>query len=461
MTKRFLRLIFCCITLFSGESSLFSQSYVSTPKPVKINDNCGGYYEFLPVSYNDPNNSTLKYPLIIDISGNGGQGNGSIEDLEKIIHFNSPYYIYNGEFPDTVFYKEKPFSFLVLAPQFASRGSGEDVKDVIDFFLSQYRVDTTRIYLTGFSNGGEPTWAYPCISLETSSKIAALVPVAGVNTNTNFTGVQNIVNAKLPVWALHSIEDEIVPYSNSVNFVNAINSYNPTVPAVLTQLTGTHDKSDTVVYNPGTKFNISAQQLNIYEWMLQYSRQSNVLPLKLVTFNGKPIGNGNIQLNWVTEQEYDNDFFTLEKSGNAFSFVEIARVEGKNNQIGSNTYSYVDDKPYEGTSHYRLSQTDVDGKRTFFPVISVKKTSAEASVKVYPTLVKNELLKIEFGDVRSLIKTIKIIDMNGRVLYKQTGRFQNITTIPYYILNTGLNIVDISCVDDPALNKRVKVVKLN
>ncbi|MFT3748272.1 MAG: T9SS type A sorting domain-containing protein [Agriterribacter sp.] len=455
---KILRLVLCILIIAFGSTSVMSQ-YISTPKSVMINKNCGGYYEFLPASYDDAVNSNKQYPLIIDITGSGGEGNGSTEQLDRILQFNTPYFLYNNIFPDTVFSAGQPFSFLVMAPQFTSRGNGSDIKDVIDFMIAQYRIDTTRIYLTGFSNGGQPAWAYPCLSIETASKIAALVPVAGVNTNAEHEGANYIAEAKLPVWALHSAEDQTVQVTNSIDFVNAINSYNPVIEAWLTLLDGEHRDTWNKVYDPEARFSIDDKELSIYEWMLQYDRVSEVLPIKLVSFNGKVIENGNIQLNWLTADEFNNDFFKLEKSKDSFSFIEISHIDGRSNSLNGNAYSFIDDKPYEGINYYRLSQTDMNGKKTYFPVLSITRSVINATVKIYPTVIHGEPLKLKFANTSNMNVTIQIVDLNGRTLYRQTGNFQNEVTIAHDRLSPGVNIVNINSSENPLLNMRTRIIK--
>lgn len=192
--------------------------------------------------------------------------------------------------------------------------------------------------------------------------------------------------------------------------------------------------------------------------MLGYERQAVILPLKLLSLNGRLLENESIQLDWLTEEEYNNQFFKLEKSQDTFSFIELARIESNKNSR-NNSYRYIDDNPYEGMNYYRLSQTDLNGKQTFFPVISVNRGDIKPVIKVYPTLINSEPLKIIFTDPKKRKKTIQIIDISGKVLYKSTGNFQNETIISSYILNVGLNIIDVSCPEEPLLNKRVRVIR--
>lgn len=72
----------------------------------------------------------------------------------------------------------------------------------------------------------------------------------------------------------------------------------------------------------------------------------------------------NPSLHWETASEYNNDYFTIERSCDMINFEEIARVEGHENSVELAKYVYrdTDRSVCEKTSlYYRLSQTDLNG----------------------------------------------------------------------------------------------------
>ncbi len=50
---------------------------------------------------------------------------------------------------------------------------------MIDFAIKKYRIDTTRIYVSGLSMGGGVTWEYAAAY---ASRVAAIVPICGAST---------------------------------------------------------------------------------------------------------------------------------------------------------------------------------------------------------------------------------------------------------------------------------------
>lgn len=97
---------------------------------------------------------------------------------------------------------------------------------------------------------------------------------------------------------------------------------------------------------------------------------STILPIRLFIFLGYSFGDYNI-INWVTLSEYNNDYFTLERSSDGFDYVNFLNVSGRNLKKISK-YIANDLNPYD-TTYYRLKQTDYDGSFTYSDIISVTK----------------------------------------------------------------------------------------
>lgn len=95
-----------------------------------------------------------------------------------------------------------------------------------------------------------------------------------------------------------------------------------------------------------------------------------ILPVELVNFRATATESGNL-LQWQTASERDNDFFQVQRSGDAQNWESIAELPGNgtSNQIIS--YQYLDSNPQPGRNFYRLKQVDFDGAFEFSYIISV------------------------------------------------------------------------------------------
>jgi hypothetical protein len=115
------------------------------------------------------------------------------------------------------------------------------------------------------------------------------------------------------------------------------------------------------------------------------------LPITLGTFSGIiAAGTENtIQLEWTTQSEKDNDYFTLWRSYDGQTWEDITQLSGAGNSNEVLSYQYMDrniiPQLIENNSvYYKLSQTDYDGTTEFFHVIPVEVKSAKTHV-VYRT----------------------------------------------------------------------------
>lgn len=94
------------------------------------------------------------------------------------------------------------------------------------------------------------------------------------------------------------------------------------------------------------------------------------LPIELLSFGVKPSGH-NAEINWSTASETNNDYFTIEHSKDGALFEEVLRQKGAGNSFKILKYSAIDNNPYEGTSFYRLKQTDYDGRLTYSHTVAL------------------------------------------------------------------------------------------
>jgi hypothetical protein len=107
-----------------------------------------------------------------------------------------------------------------------------------------------------------------------------------------------------------------------------------------------------------------------------------VLPIKLLSFTAK-IVNNSVVIEWITGEEENNDFFTIERSADGINYQPILHLPGAGNSISQLKYKAVDDQPVSKISYYRLRQTDYDGQFEYFAPVSVSFSIAEP-ITVYP-----------------------------------------------------------------------------
>lgn len=421
-------LLVCVLTNQQGIAQL--QAPTHTPKTVNINSNCGGYYEYLPQGYDAA--GSQRYPLIVYMHGDGDRGSGSQSDLAKLLTKALPKLINDGQFPGSVNVNGNTFKFLVISPQLklwpqSGPDGAADVAAVLAYVKSHYKVDTNRIYLTGMSMGGGITWEYAGSNINAAQKLAAIVPICGASSpQTPIAEV--IANGDVPVWATHNEDDDAVPVNNTNGYISFING-NPRPPSPLARKTifttapaELHD-AWTRTYSPSFREN----GLNIYEWMLQYSRAESALPVTLTNYRIISADKQAVTIGWSTTAEQHNDYFSVERSTDGTNFAVIGKVAGTNLASGSN-YSFRDEQPAIGNNFYRLSQTDLNGKTTHFSILKTVVEVQTGNLVMFPNPASVSVT-VGFNHPDKDRLFVKIINNQGMVVQvnqfnKESGYWQ-------------------------------------
>jgi len=146
---------------------------------------------------------------------------------------------------------------------------------------------------------------------------------------------------------------------------------------------------------------------------------SGTLPITLVGFTAKPAGE-QVKLAWKTANEINNDYFTLERSADGKNFAELTQLKGAGNSTSMKYYEYADESPLNGTTYYRLRQTDFDGKFTYSSIITaVLKNAKQATTAiqaVYPNPF-SEHLSITYSSSEDGPAQLSILNTKGEILF--------------------------------------------
>jgi dienelactone hydrolase len=168
-----------------------------TARPLGTTGAAIGFWEYLPPDYDAPALS----PLLVFLHGIGENGDGSEEQLARVLRNGPPRIIDRDDWP-----AERPF--VVLSAQHPGGGcpSADEVRDFLAFAMTEYDVDPARIYLTGLSCGAIGAWNYLGANLD--SQIVALVAIAGDGRNAWGRAMCEL--GRVPIWAFHGDADSTV-----------------------------------------------------------------------------------------------------------------------------------------------------------------------------------------------------------------------------------------------------------
>lgn len=142
-----------------------------------------------------------------------------------------------------------------------------------------------------------------------------------------------------------------------------------------------------------------------------------LLPVEFGYFRGQELPEG-ILLEWSTEMEASNDFFTVERSYDGISFEAIHREAGAGDSNTTLHYSFLDASVSREASvvYYRIRQTDFDGTYDFSPLVQVNTGTATASLALVHAYVAADQLNYQFQVASNKEVRVELYDLGGRLL---------------------------------------------
>jgi len=203
-----------------------------------------------------------KYPLLICFHGKSIAG----KDLSKIFRQGVARQLREGEKIAAVNPRDKRrYEFIVLAPLSRSWSwPPQDMEMMLDDVIKRYPVDSSRIYLTGYSAGGWAVESAKTHSVSLSRRIAACVTMSPpVIDNPYLKRYKLVADAGIHTWYFAGDHDAYFLH-NVHTFIDSTNRYRPGLTR-LTVYKGGHCCWQ-YFYDPHHREN----GMNIYEWMLQF-----------------------------------------------------------------------------------------------------------------------------------------------------------------------------------------------
>ncbi|MBI2259429.1 MAG: T9SS type A sorting domain-containing protein [Flavobacteriia bacterium] len=151
---------------------------------------------------------------------------------------------------------------------------------------------------------------------------------------------------------------------------------------------------------------------------------TNPLPvdLKNLTLNCK--NSNEVELEWETLSERENDYFFIDKSNDGIVFHLLNKIEGAGNSLNSIAYS-SSDSSIDGLTYYRLSQVDNNGTIRILDTKSINCIAEKEDIFIAYT--PNKLnITIYRKDKQEF--TFLLIGSDGKLVYSEN-----------MVLNKGIN----------------------
>ncbi|MES2515883.1 MAG: T9SS type A sorting domain-containing protein [Bacteroidota bacterium] len=184
------------------------------------------------------------------------------------------------------------------------------------------------------------------------------------------------------------------------------------------------------------------------------------LPIELMYFNAVCDVNG-VQLDWATASERINDYFLVEKSLDALTWLYVTKIQGSGTTNMTHSYMYKDTELSNSVQYYQLSQIDKNGTKTIYKPVDVnciKKTTDPMVLFPNPA---STLLHVTLKMDPAYQKTsIKIVNLLGEIVSKNTVDIAQYETIDIPLnLNSGLYVVYLVSDENILHMQKINVLK--
>lgn len=419
--------------------------------------NVGGWnaYVHLPWDYNA--NPTTKYPTIIFFPGLGEVGTTA----SKVIQNGPGAFITQG-WNGNVLIGTDSVKFIVISLQPSSAWPAEsNVDPKLQTLKSLYRIDDTKMHLTGLSMGG---WAATTFvtgdalggPYTYASQVATVVEVEGVRPDDNQPYPQlfdNFSGSGGKLLGFEQINDgrDILTRTTQMDYVRPTHGI-----YISTNYSGGGHCCWEQFYGGNghvpNNFLIDGVNQNIYEWMARNPLiTAGVLPVTLTDFSAKNNKELN-ELSWKTSSEIKSNYYEVQRSRDGQTFKKIGNVNAQGTTSSANSYSFNDNMPMVGTNFYRLSIVDLDGKMNYSKTVTVSVKVAHSFNISYANLsLGSKNLKVSLNSDHAQSVRAAITDASGRVFFNtsldlQAGNNSFTKNIPKF--SKGVYFIKFSAGDD-------------
>lgn len=166
-----------------------------------------------------------------------------------------------------------------------------------------------------------------------------------------------------------------------------------------------------------------------------------VLPVVFSSFQATS-DNGNVLLEWATDQEQNNKGFAIERSLDDGNFTGIGFVASSNpggNSAVRTSYFYYDwNVATAGTYQYRLRQIDLDGQSTYSNIVAVHRSEMPVSIRTGAGRIT-----VSFNTGAATPCNVLLYDTRGRKLFQGHTVMSGEYTLPF-TGPTGLYLISVT-----------------
>lgn len=216
-------------------------------------------------------NGVSALPNIVIQHGIAQRGDGSAESLQGLASF------FKEPFANIERQCDK-YGIAITAPQLPNglQWQNNYVTEGMTLAQKEFPIKMTQKFLMGVSLGGGGVYRFASLTLSNAQQFAAIVPICAVF---GLISPSVLSLAGVPIWAFHSIDDEVVKYSEGFDQFAQIKAVGtPKAPIKFTTYRGIDHTSTWCMAWSDSPFR-DGEQGNLFEWLLRNEQGKQSSPV--------------------------------------------------------------------------------------------------------------------------------------------------------------------------------------
>ncbi|PCJ64394.1 MAG: hypothetical protein COA58_13655 [Bacteroidetes bacterium] len=185
----------------------------------------------------------------------------------------------------------------------------------------------------------------------------------------------------------------------------------------------------------------------------------SALPVELVSFEAKRLDLNEVELQWTTASELNNDFFYVERKTLADSeFQIIGTINGVGTSNSQIDYHFTDFNASSKSASYRLVQVDYDQTISYSEIVKVNRTESAVVLDVFvsPNPVEN-IVNVTLDLIAEGVSNVslEIRSIDGTLVQTQDVSVESLGTVRLDLGGLKSGIYFLNC----KVDNQIKVVK--
>jgi hypothetical protein len=176
-----------------------------------------------------------------------------------------------------------------------------------------------------------------------------------------------------------------------------------------------------IVGNAGNRNNLPTGD---YIYSTVVTAVQDVLPVVLSKFFANQMSNGDVNLQWRTEQELNTDKFDIERSSDGQIFYTVTTTKALGNSNNAKDYITIDKNPSTKGEYiyYRLKMFDSDGTFKYSEIVKLTLTTKETIIKNIATVHNaiNNSFEVNILSPNTQSLNINWVNSNGQIITRET-----------------------------------------